>query len=304
MGIHMTPKQFVDRLTDISLDGDVPFGALTLIREEEARHLQKTLGYKGYWALSDGFKCFFLETTGLMGSCVRPRITVPLSEYYALMVPRIVNSFRILCGAEHLAASGYPLPAFTILRNVFDQLVLTSAALQRLTDFYSIEGLDPTKQFDPKHAKKLRKDTEFSVRKKMTGVDSAISAPAIEDLRVMDTLFDSEVHGAQLSLTEATAWLKGTGSLRTVPEFSETWMSAYMNQANGCQWMLHRLLPNLLPPAISMPDTWLEKWRIIDDSFQVASNANAVQNGKRMWASFIEFIQFKFPFKETSRWPL
>jgi hypothetical protein len=93
-------------------------------------------------------------------------VTTPLSEFYGLFVPRLAHGFQSLCGAERVAICGYPYHAYTLLRNTFDSVALTSAALQKIADFYSIEGVTPGKPLEVVAVKKLRKHTEFEVRRK------------------------------------------------------------------------------------------------------------------------------------------
>lgn len=138
--------------------------------DKEQEHQQAILQYKGYLSLSDAFKCFFLETVELINTVRRPKVTAPLSEFYGIFVPRLVHCFQSLCGAERVAICGYPYHAYTLLRNTFDNLVLTSAALQKVTDFYSIEGVTPGKSLDIAAVKRLRKNTEIEVRRRMTGM--------------------------------------------------------------------------------------------------------------------------------------
>ena len=171
----MSPEDFVKRLHSISEQDGVPYRRAHLLFEEEEKHAQAISQFKGYLALSDAFKCFFLETVELVNTECRPKIKAPLSEFYTLFVPRLSHSFQSLCGAERIAIHGYPYHGYTLLRNVFDNLVLASAALQRFADFYSIEGVEPGKQFDPDAARKLRKSTELAVRRKMTGDQSGFS---------------------------------------------------------------------------------------------------------------------------------
>jgi hypothetical protein len=67
-----------------------------------------------------------------------------------------------LCATERVATRGYPYHGYTLLRNLFDNLILSSAALQNIADFYSIEGLDPAERsINPKATRNLRKETEF-----------------------------------------------------------------------------------------------------------------------------------------------
>ena len=178
----LSPEEFAKRLHAISEYDGIPYGRAHLLFDEEQKHQEAALRLTGYLALSDAFKCFFLETVELVNTVCRPKVTTPLSEFYVVFVPRLAHSFQSLCGAERVAICGYPYHAYTLLRNTFDNLVLTSAALQKLTDFYSIEGVVPGKPLDVPAVKKLRKNTEFEVRRRMTGSDSGLTQECRDEL--------------------------------------------------------------------------------------------------------------------------
>ena len=205
----ISPEDFVKRLDSISEHEGVAYGRVHLLFDEEEKYGQAILQYKGYLALSDAFKCFFLETVELLNTECRPKVKTPLSEFYPLFVPRLAHSFQCLCGAERVAIRGYPYHGYTLLRNLFDNLVLTSAAFQKITDFYSVEGINPAKPFDPNAFRKLRKVTEFAVRKKMTGDQSGLTKQTLDKLVQWDALFDYETHGARLRNLNAL-FLDGT----------------------------------------------------------------------------------------------
>lgn len=238
-----------------------------------------------------------------MNSYVKPKPGEPLSDYYPLFLPRLMHSFRTICGSEHIAALGYPMQGYTVLRNVFDQLVLTSAAAQGVVDFYSIEGVKPGVKLDLGEAKQLRKDSEFAVFKKFIGTESGLTEEARDDLRVLDALFDYETHGARVSLADDMPWMKGEEPLRVLPSFKEKRMANFFNRANECQWMLHRLLPLAQAPGVPFPPGWQSKWCLIDESFEYLVRGLTVDVGKRIGVSFVEFVTKKFPFNEKSVLP-
>lgn len=300
----MSPEDFVKRLDAISEHDGVPYGRAHLLFDEEEKHGQVVLQYKGYLALSDALKCFFLETVELFNIECGPKINTPLSEFYALFAPRLSHSFQSLCGAERVAIRGYPYHGYTLLRNVFDNLVLTSAALQKLADFYSIEGVEPGKPVDPDAVRKLRKSTEFAVRRKMTGDQSGLSQQTVAELAKWDALFDYETHGARLSLTQAMGWMKKTAPLLVLPEFDESAFAMFMNRFCEVGWMTHRLIPAVQPPGVPLPDGWKEKWRVIDESFEISVESLTKQLGKTIGAAIVEFVKAKFPFNEHSAFPL
>lgn len=299
----MSPEDFVKRLADISQHEGVPYRRAYLVFEEEEKHAQAILQFKGHLALSDAFKCFFLETVELINVECRPKIKAPLSEFYAFLVPRVSHSFKSLCAAERVAIRGYPYHGYTLLRNVFDDLVLTSAALQKITDFYSIEGVEPGKPVDPAAVRKLRKATEFAVRRKMTGDQSGLSQQALSDLALWDALFDYETHGARLSLTQAVDWMKKAAPLPVLPRFDESAFAMFMNRFGEVAWMTHRLIPTL-QPGVPLPDGWKQKWRIVDESFEISVESLTKQLGKTIGAAIVEFVKAKFPFNEQTLFPL
>lgn len=247
---------------------------------------------------------FFLETVEQLNSDCLPKIKSPVSEFYTIFAPRISQNFLSLCGAERIAVKGYPFQGYTLLRNVFDNLVLTSAALQKITDFYSIEGLVPGNQFNPYEAKKLRKKTEYAVRKQMTGDRCSLSASTITELEIWDALFDYETHGARLSATHAVAWMKGLDTLPVLPKFDERSFAMFMNRYSEIAWMLHRLISMLQLTEAPLSDMWREKWQVLDESFEQTVNSLTKQLGKAIGAAIVEFVKIKFPFNSKSTFPL
>lgn len=133
--MKISPEAFQERLEAILEHDGIPYGRAHLLFDKEQEHAQAVLQYKGYLALSDAFKCFFLEAIELLITECRPKIVSPLSEFYSLFLPRLTHGFQSLCGAERVAIRGYPYHAYTLLRNTFDNLALTSAALQRKLTF-------------------------------------------------------------------------------------------------------------------------------------------------------------------------
>jgi hypothetical protein len=300
----MPIEQFMRQLEAIAEHKGVPFARAHLLFEAEDAHANAVLQYKGYLTLSDAFKCFFLETVERVNTECRPNVKRPLSEHYALLVPRISQSFLSVCGAERIAIKGYPYLGYTSLRNIFDNLVLTSAALQRLTDFYRIEGVVPGTPFDPEEAKKLRKKTEYAVRRTMTGNESGLPAETIAELVKWDAMFDYETHGGRLSATHAMDWMKGQGTLPVLPKFNENAFAMFMNRFGEIAWMLHRLIPVLQPPDAPLPDEWTEKWQILDESFEQSVHSLTEQLGKAIGGAVVTFVKSKFPFNASSLFPL
>lgn len=306
--MELSPEEFVKRLDTISESEGIPYRRVHFLLEEEQKYKQAVLQYKGYFALTDAFKCFFLETVERINTDCRWKITAPLSEFYSMFVPLMAHSFQSLCGAERVATCGYPLHAYTLLRNTFDTLVLTSASLQKITDFYSLEGVErenpPGQPLDIMAIKKRRKQTEYEVRRKMTGNQSNLTPQTLDALNKLDMVFDFEVHGARVSLGEAQGWMQGAEPLPVMPRFKEMPFGMFMNRYCEVGWMTHRLMPALQFPGVPLPEAWKEKWRVLDASFEQIVNALTKQCEKPIGAAIVELVKAKFPFNEHSAFPL
>jgi hypothetical protein len=303
-GTVMTGEEFQNKLDASFVYKGLNYGRVHLIHETQDAYSQEVIQFSGHFALSDSFKSVFLEAVELMNSYCRPLVKTPLSEYYPQFLPRLTNAFHTLCGAECAAIRGYPRPAFTTLRNVFDDVVLVSAALQKITDLYKIEGIDPNGQFEPTVVKKSRKDEEFRVRKLMTGKDSGLSADVISELAQLNDLYDYEVHGGRLSLTDAMGFMKGTEPLQVMPKFVPKTFAIFMNRFIEVSWALHRLLPAIQPPEAQMPTDWADRWTLVDESFDFAVRSLSTELGKSVGDAYAEFIKAKFPFNSGSVFPL
>jgi hypothetical protein len=304
MGEGMTPEEFQKRLDAIFTYKGVAYGHVELLLEEEEKHSKAVLQFQGYLSLSAGLKCVFLEAVELFNTQCRPKITRAMSEFYGIYVARLAHGFQSLCGAERSAIRGYPLLAYTSLRNIFDNVVLSSAAMQKFTDFYAIEGIEPGKPFDPDEARKLRKKTESAVRRLVTGQQSGLSLTTIEELSKWDALFDYETHGARLSLASAMEWIKGRGPLSVLPQFDARDFGIFLNRYCEIAWMAHRLLPLIQAVEAPLPEKWKQKWRVVDDSFRITVEALTDQSGKKIGAAMVEFVNSKFPFGADSAFPL
>lgn len=302
----MTGDEFQKRLDAAFIHDGHNYGRVRSIFEAEDTFSRAALKFSGHIALSDGFKACFLEAIELLNSHCRPLVKAPLSEFYALFLPRVVNAFHTLCAAERAALKGYPRPAFATLRNVFDDCVLTSAALQKITDFYKIEGIDPNntnKTFDPVAAKKARKSNEIDVRKSMTGRDSGLGDDIIGELAALNELFDFEVHGSRLSLANAMDFMKGKGPLPVLPAFTDRDFALFMNRYNEVAWSLHRLVPAMQPSDAPMPTDWADRWTLVDESFDIVVRSLTEQLGKKVGDAYADFMKAKFPFTAQSTFP-
>jgi hypothetical protein len=203
-----------------------------------------------------------------------------------------------------MASRGYPLQAYTVLRNVFDLLLNVSAAVQGIADFYSLDGVVPGTPVVLRDARILRKKTERSVHQAMMGSASGLSEANREELTKWNDLFDYETHGGRLSLTQAVRWMRQEAPLPILPEFEQRSFAMFVNRYSEIAWMLHRLMPLLQPPEVLFTSDWLSKRNLLDDSFKIMVEALTVDLGKPIGAAIVELVSTKFPFNARSTFPL
>lgn len=303
----MASEEFQERLhAAFECDG-MPYGRVFRIHAAEGEYGLEVARFSGHLALADGFKACFLEAVELLNTHCRPLVKTPLSEFYPLLLVRLVNAWHTLCAAERTALSGYPRPAFTTLRNIFADNVLTSAALQKITDFYKIEGINPqdtSGKVDQSAIRSAREANERAVLKVMTGAESGLHPEAIDELRALNQLYNLEVHGGRLSMADKVGFMKGTEPLSIVPKFENRSWALFMYRYAEVAWTLHRLLPTIQPPEGPMPDEWQKKWAIVDDSLEISVRSLTKDLGMKVGGAYADFMNAKFPFNATSTFPL
>jgi len=297
-------EDFIKQLDAISESDGMLYGRARLLSDAEQRHQRAILQYSVYLALSDAFKCFFLETVELINPAYRPNVMEPLSELYEIFVTRLIHSFKSLCGADRIAVCGYPYQACTLLLDVFNDLVLSSAALQKITDFYSIDGVILGKPFDIAQVRELRKRTEFDVCQKMTGKESGLTQQTQDELSNWDALFHSEVRGVHLSLAAALGFMKGAELQPALPRFDAEQFAMFVNRYFEVCWMTLRLIPALQLPGMPLSQEWMDKWTMLDNALGMTVQTLTVQHGNKIGAAIVELVKAKFPFNAQTDFPL
>lgn len=291
-------------LQNIADYNGVPFGRLARYWEAESQHIEvMRVRHDGSLMISRTFQCFFLETIELLNKSTD---TIPQDgpAFYTRFVAKLVHVFQQLCASELLAMHGYPFPAFAQLRNIFDHLVLISAAMQKLTDLFEIEGIEPDKAIDQKKSKQLRKKAESRVRESMTGKFSGLSEQTAANLIIWNDLFDFEVHGSKLSLGIVSNFVHGTGRLAVFPEYKALPSINYATRTCEITWMTHRLVPLLQHSTLRFPDEWRLKWDLLDEAIETAVRHFADQQEQKVSLAIVELVNSKFPFSARTAYPL
>lgn len=298
---------FESDLTAIANENGVFHGRMVDYWQSESEHVANTReNNSGALLLVRTHENFFLESIDKLNVC-RDNFTEKrsLPFYKRNFLPHLVSVFQQACAAELLATHGYPLPAYSMLRNIYDQLVLVSAAMQGFTNFYKIEGVIKGKTILGKESRKLRKETERNVKLKMVGKESNLTVSTIEHLKLLDEMFDLEVHGSRFSHANMISWINGgEPNLWVHPKYKVEAVALFINHFCGITWMVHRLLPLLQTSTMSFPDSWVKTWHIIDEKYIDQLHYYASRQQKKVSLAFIEFVESKFPFNGTTLYPL
>lgn len=297
----MDTAEFIARLKVILSDGEGSGRRLASLFSAEAMH-SETSAYTliGYATLAEASKYFFFQTIDLLNSETTPKVQQPLPAMYPFFIERMVHYFRSLRAAELTSGQGYPMHGYTLLRNIFDSVILTSAVALGKTDFQKLEGLNPDGTFDRTTYRKQRRKEEEAVRLVMTGKTSELSSETLDELAAWDVLFDHETHGGVLTRAHTTDWLRGSKPLSLVPEFSENIFALFVNRYCEISWMTHRLLPLIQPQGLPFAQPWKDKWASMDKCYQSIVESLSTQLNKKIGRAIVELVNSKFPFNENS----
>jgi len=301
----MNPEQFKSDLAKVGMHDGVPNGRLVPYWQAEQLHVSQ-MGDKnaGTLLLIRAFQCLFLETVELVNVLNQQQTGLPKLTFYTRFFPRLVNVFQQVCAVDLLASHGYPLVAYGQLRNIYDHLILISAAMQGHTDFFKIEGSIDGGPTDLRNSRKIRIQNDRKVLEIMTGAKSGLSDESIEALKLWDQMFDLEIHGAKASLATSLEWMQGSGVLQVYPKYDEWAVASFTNRAAEITWMAHRLMPLLQHSQMRFGVKWLEKWKILEDRFEDQVKHFAVQQQEKFGYAIVELVQTKFPFSSDSSYPL
>jgi hypothetical protein len=253
------PAEFVIRLNATPFKGD-----LGMLERAEAEFSRSMDAYKGYDALAIAFMRLFLETIPAFNTEIVPNVARLTTAQHHLFVERLVHAFLTLRAARTTAHGGYPLQAFTLLRNIYDDCLLVSAVVQGLATFEELAGVKPNEAFDYDRMRKNRMAVERQVRTKMDGAESGLPSELRDHLKMMDRMYDMETHGGRVSTAYNKDWLLGSAPLSVVPVFKEDAAALFINRYLESAWLVHRLLPLIQLPGTSLPKEWGSKWRVVD----------------------------------------
>jgi len=261
--------------------------------------------FAGHRVLTDSFQDFYVDSLGLAAKWVRAHGLPDAYANYQYTVLTYVANFRRLRAAETLSLSGYPLDAFSLLRDLKDNALFLGAIVAGITSVPALwgwwEGSGEAELSDSERAKMTReqKRRENHVLGQMVGGESGLPDEVQRELKKWKDIFHYEVHGSRL--TKASAWMNWSkgGRLSIGPTFDDFSSAMYMNRCAEVHWMLLRSLPFLQCASHAFGVEWAEKWRVLDDSFRF--DIECLDGlGKPISSAFMALMEAKFPFSPAS----
>jgi hypothetical protein len=293
-------KEWQKRLTDTFTVEGLVGGSMMYIFDKENKseeHIVTT--FHGQSVLMDSFQSFFADT--LTMAIQRVASDGWPKNSYAVALAWFLTLFRRCRACELLFVKGYPLEGYALIRDIRDRAFMMSATAHNMVTIAAVVGAVQIPTSDPKYkelSKKERKKIERRVNDWMIGQSSGLSSKDKDGLKGWSDLFDLEVHGGRLSLTqEIGALSKPNYKPEIGPAGNEEGLAMYMNRAAELNWLIVRLLPFLQRHDNDFGEDWNKAWTVLDDSFRYMVESLG-SLGKEIAQSFIAMVDSKFVFKQ------
>lgn len=301
----MTPPEMINRLADNFTVNGVIGGLLQGVHEaEDHAGNQLVEEFPGHRALLESFLAFFVETLDIVGRKVIINGWPKDAENYIVVWACYSTLFRRFRACELLSRKGYPLDAYSLMRDIKDRAFSLAGVAHNITTFPTIIGAvesppPATRNEYLKKRTKVRKDVEQKVTRFLIGRNSGLPEKIIEDLALWDEFFHHEVHGGALSLMTDVAALAHRDAPNTGPTLDRGAYAMYMNRSVEIGWLLLRLLPYLQVAENSFGDGWHAKRAILDESFRCMLELLSTLGKKSISASLIVLVDQKFIFSPS-----
>lgn len=256
--------------------------------------------YYGHRVLTDAFLDFFGETLLQQFNTNEQNGWPEDRPHYVLCLMMFLTIFRSLRAAELVSVKGgYPLQAYIIQRSIKDQLFALCSAANGMDTFAKLFGWDgvadnPWSEETYSTVIKKRMQVEGKILRKLIGKESGLSEQSQEQLSQWNRMFNWEAHRGLLTLSKLTTKLvKGELPQDISPLSDEITESMYMNRSHELGWMCLRLLPYMRRAETLKDADWDNKWKLLDDSFQMMVDGLGGL-GKKISPAIIELVHSKF----------
>ncbi len=298
----MTVAEWQRRLGDtFTVNGLVGGSLLTVFDAEDAAGNYLVNTFRGQNVLLDSFQSFFIDTLALTSDQIKTNGWPKERLNYPVAFACFFNLFRRCRACEILYMKGYPLDAYALMRDIKDRVFMLAGVAHNMITFSGIIGaprtpLSNSKEYS-KQSTKNRKDAEHRITNRLIGKTSGLALDIQDDLKLWDQVFNYEVHGGGVSLTQELSGISKGRIPQIGPSVDKNAFVTYMNRSSELGWLIVRVLPFLQVSDEAFGKDWERKRQVLDDSFRymVEGLGNL---GKKIAPSFITMIDARFAFKQ------
>jgi hypothetical protein len=278
-----------------------PIGAeLIAITKYEDLHKEKTMNnFHGFRALIHSFYELYIQSLlNIRDNDMPNKIPKTYIHYYPIFLTFVIT-FKNLRASEILFQTGYPLDAFSLLRDLAERALFLGAIINKYTSFRLLFGADAINEKIANDFKiysnviSLRKKEEKkAINKMFKGIDES----NLRELSILKKLLNEEVHSSRLSMLFSIYDYSQKNYLG--PHFDIRTCALYMNRVIEICWMLLRALPFLQPKPGYFNVTWTKKWKLLDESFEFMINS-FLKEDQKVALAIKELINKKFSFNPS-----
>jgi len=258
--------------------------------------------FHGQSVLIDSFLSFYIETIRAAESWISCNGWPNNTPNYAAIYLFYVINFRSFRACENLLTCGYPLDGYALLRDIKDRAIFLAAIAHNITTFprvYGYEGIKEVSTEAWEKSRKMRKEEEHRVLRRMIRAGSGLPSYIRKDLAKWEQLFHEEVHGSRCTyFSEGGNWMRGIEPLSIGPIPKNQSIAMYMNRSSEIGWLLVRVLPFLQPVEGAFGQSWIQRHKILDDSFMEMVKGLS-KLGKPIADALIYFVEDKFKFPDN-----
>lgn len=296
-----TPDWYRQLTETFAVNGLVGSSLLSVLNAEQAAGGYLLKKYHGQNILLNSFQSFFIDTLTLANDQIKLKGWPKELAHYPVALVSISNLFRRFRACEILYSKGYPLDAYSLMRDVKDRTFMLTGVAHNFITFQQLIGAPDRRPADPKEYKKKltrsRKDAESLITQRLMGLASGLPVDVQDDLKGWADLFHFEVHGGSLSLLAEITAIQRRSLPQIGPSVDEDGVLMYINRSSELGWLALRLLPFLQLSEGAFGMGWEQKMQVLDNSFRHMVEQFGVQ-GKKFGPSFITMADTNFQCKK------
>lgn len=270
----MTGPEMISSLAATFKSNGVIGGRLeSVFADEEDVGRQLLERFRGNDVLMHSFLDFFIETLEIVRDDIARNGWLKGAPNYPIAWVCFSNLFRRFRACELLGMKGYPLDAYSLIRDIKDRAFAIAGVAHNVAIFSQVVGaVEPPSPMDrdeyAKRSVRIRKDLDQKVSWRLIGRNSGLSLEIQKDLSLWDGFFNHEVHGAALSLTNELLSVTRGAAPSIGPTFDQGSFAMYLNRSVEIGWLLLRLLPYLQREENAFGNMWHAKKLLLDDCFR------------------------------------